>query len=137
MGLNAGLESGEYLGVFGVTTPLQASLDVETAYDEGRGLRVQAGGGTSALGIDFVQPINRSFGAAGAAVTLKQVSLRLETQPEAGALAFKCNLRSASRPSSGRSTPPSPTSAPGPGTAGADRLACSDRKGSAFGSMPA
>jgi hypothetical protein len=93
-GLSAGLKSDEYLSVFGLTQALQASIDIDTAYDEGRGLRVQAAGKeTPALGIDFVQPINRSFGAGGVSLTLRQARLRLETRAEDGGLALQFKLR--------------------------------------------
>ena len=92
-GLRAGLKS-DYLSPFGMSDALQASLDIDTTYDEGRGLRVEAGGrGTPALGIDFVQPINRSFGVKSASLTLQQARLRVEAGSEGGALSLVVELR--------------------------------------------
>src|SRR5207302_8211203 len=77
-GLRAGLTS-EYLKMLGLGETLQVALDLAAIYDQGRGLRVTGGasgtpgdGGQAALGIDFVQPVNQTFGAGGVTLTLQQ-----------------------------------------------------------------
>jgi hypothetical protein len=98
-GLRAGLSS-DYLAILGIGDALQVALDLAAIYDQGRGLRVTGGAsgtpgdaGPPALGIDFVQPINQSFGAGGASLTVQQVRLRIESGFEGGGLALRAKLR--------------------------------------------
>jgi hypothetical protein len=92
-GLRAGLKS-EYLSFLGISDALRVSMDLEAAYDEGRGLRVQgAGGGPASLGIDFVQPIHQTIGAGGTQLTIEQVRLRVESTLMANGLGVRANAR--------------------------------------------
>jgi hypothetical protein len=91
-GLRAGLRS-QYLGLIGLNDALQVSLDLDTRYDQGHGLRVQGIGGPPALGIDFVQPIDQSIGAGGASLTINQVRVRVETSVAGSGLAVRTNVR--------------------------------------------